>query len=115
MKLKKLPAVFYATASGKEPVRDWLKEQLNDEDRRTVGQDIATTEYGWPIGMPVCKPLGEGLWEIRSKISSGRISRVIFSEVEGQMILLHAFIKKTQKTPKQELNLALKRLREVSS
>lgn len=114
VEIKKLPAAFYCTASGKEPVREWLKA-LDDTDRRIVGQDIATAEFGWPIGMPVCRSLGNGLWEIRSDIGHGRITRVIFC-VEGEkMVLLHGFIKKTQKTPKTDLDLALKRKKEVSA
>lgn len=112
--LKKLPAAFYATGSGNEPVREWLKD-LGDKDRRTIGQDIATAEFGWPIGMPLCRSLGAGLWEIRSNISSGRIARVIFAVVDGHMVLLHGFVKKTQKTPKPDLDLADKRMKEIVS
>lgn len=95
--------------SGREPVRDWLLENLSKEDRKVVGQRIQRVEYGWPIGMPTCKPLSKGLWEVRCNISDGRIARVIFYVVNDEMILLHGFIKKTQKTPKEDLNLALKR------
>lgn len=114
MALKKIPAVFYATPSGNEPVREWVKD-LNDEDRKTVGVDIATAEYGWPVGMPLCRSLGNGLFEIRSSLASSRIARVIFAIVDEKMVLLHAFIKKTQKTPKADLDLALKRKKEISS
>lgn len=114
MVLKKLPAVFCATASGNEPVREWLKG-LGDDDRRIVGQDLATAEFGWPVGMPLCRSLGNGLFEIRSSISSGRISRVIFAVADGQMVLLHGFVKKSQKTPKPDLDLAAKRLKEIAS
>jgi phage-related protein len=111
--LKKLPASFYATPNGNEPVREWLLE-LNEDDRRTVGFDIATAELGWPVGMPLCRSLSNGLWEIRSKISSGRIARVIFTPTQGRMVLLHGFIKKTQKTPKPDLDLAQKRRKEIN-
>ncbi len=111
--LKKLPASFYATSSGNEPVREWLLD-LDDEDRRSVGYDIATAEFGWPVGMPLCKSLGKGLWEIRSNISHGRIARVIFSVVEERMVLLHSFVKKTQKTPRSDLDLAEKRKKEIA-
>jgi len=110
--LKKLPAAFYANSSGKEPVREWLKD-LSPEDRRIVGIDIATAEYGWPVGMPLCKPMGKGLYEIRSVISGGRISRVLFAVIGKRMVLLHAFIKKTQKTPKPDLETAHKRMKEL--
>ena len=113
VELKKLPAAFYATASGNEPVRIWLKE-LDAEDRRRVGEDIATTEFGWPLGMPLCRSLGKGLFEIRSDISDKRIARVIFAVVAGQMVLLHGFVKKSQKTPKADLDLARKRQKEIA-
>ena len=112
--IKKLPAAFYCTAAGNEPVREWLKA-LDENDRRIVGQDIATAEYGWPVGMPVCRSLGKGLYEIRSDLAKGRIARVIFCVTGQRMVLLHGFIKKTQKTPKKELDLALKRMKEVTS
>ena len=112
---KKIPAVFYCTAAGAEPVRDWLKS-LKLEDRKIVGADIATVEYGWPIGMPVCRAIkgtgGKGLWEVRSTITNG-IARVLFCVHDGQMVLLHGFVKKTQKTPDAELALALKRKKEI--
>jgi len=109
---KKVPAFFFQTASGAEPVREWLKD-LDDKDRRVIGEDIATVEYGWPVGMPICRPLGDGLWEVRSSLPSRREARIIFSIIEEQMVLLHGFIKKTQKTPKAELDLALKRLKDI--
>ena len=111
--LKKLPASFYATSNGNEPVREWLLD-LDGEDRRTIGHDIATAEFGWPVGMPLCKSLGKGLWEIRSNISHGRIARVIFAVLEERMVLLHSFVKKTQKTPKPDLDLAEKRKKEIA-
>jgi len=109
---KKVPAFFFQTASGAEPVREWLKD-LDDKDRRVIGEDIATVEYGWPVGMPICRPLGDGLWEVRSSLPSRREARIIFSIIEEQMVLLHGFIKKTQKMPKAELDLALKRLKDI--
>jgi phage-related protein len=114
VEIKKLPAVFYSTAAGNEPVREWLKT-LDAADRKIVGQDIAIAEFGWPVGMPVCRSLGSGLYEIRSDLASHRIARVIFC-VDGQyMVLLHGFIKKTRKTPQPDLGLALKRKREVTA
>jgi len=110
---KKLPAVFYATAGGFEPVRAWLKD-LGGNDRRIVGQDIAVAEYGWPVGMPICRPLGRGLWEIRSSISGRRIARVIFSVTAQRMVLLHGFVKKAQRTPKHDLDLAIQRMKEIA-
>jgi len=113
-KSKRIPAVFYRTGSGAEPIRRWLKG-LPDEDRRIVGVDIATVEFGWPVGMPVCSPITgrRGLWEVRSTITGGRIARVLFSIHGGQMVLLHGFIKKTQQTPDGDLDLAMKRKKEI--
>jgi len=110
--LKKVPAVFYRTAEGKEPVRDWIKG-LNLDDRKVVGKDVQKVEFGWPIGLPVCRPLTKGLWEVRSSISHGRIARVIFCIAGERMVLLHGFIKKTQKTSQRDLDLALKRKKEI--
>jgi len=106
--VKQLPAFFYALSSGREPVRAWLKS-LSAEDRKIVGEDIKDVELAWPIGMPLCRPLSGGLWEVRSTLTQGRIARVLFCEHEGKMVLLHAFIKKTRKTPAGDLELALKR------
>lgn len=105
---KRLPARFYRSNSGREPVREWLKK-LDPEDRKIVGEDIKDVEFAWPIGMPLVRVLGNGLWEVRSSLTGGKIARVIFTEEQGFMVLLHGFIKKTQKTPKQDLELALKR------
>ena len=110
--LKKLPASFYRTAGGTELVRDWLKG-LAEDDRRIVGHDIRAAEFGWPVGMPLCRPLGRGLWEVRSNLPRGRIARVIFCVSAGQMVLLHGFEKKSQKTPQPDLELARKRQKEI--
>jgi len=111
--LKRLPAAFYRLPSGREPVRDWLKA-LSDEDRKIIGEDIKDVEFSWPIGMPLCRPLGRGLWEVRSDITDGRIARVLFSVEGGRMVLLHGFIKKMQKTPAADLELAVKRRKEIT-
>jgi phage-related protein len=109
---KRVPARFFRTASGSEPVRIWLKD-LSRKDCRSIGEDIKTVEFGWPVGMPVCRSLSghKELWEVRSKITGG-IARVIFMLHDGEMILLHSFVKKTQKTPQNELDLAVKRKKE---
>ncbi len=109
---KRLPARFYELSNGRAPVRDWLLE-LGDDDRRTIGKDIAKAEFGWPIGMPSCRGMGAGLFEIRSNLSDGKIGRVLFCIADGAIVLLHGFIKKTQATPKADLDLARKRLKEV--
>jgi phage-related protein len=112
--LKRLPARFYRYDSGREPVRDWLKS-LGAEDRRIIGEDIKDVEFSWPIGMPLVRSLGRELWEVRSRLPHGRIARVIFCVETDCMVLLHGFIKKTQKTPKQEIDLALKRKKRTES
>ena len=110
MNLKRLPARFYKNENGREPVREWLKE-LPPEDRRILGEAIKDVEFAWPLGLPLVRSLGRGLWEIRSSLTQGRIARIIFCVTSGYMVLLHAFIKKTQKTPEQEISLALKRMK----
>lgn len=109
---KKLTVVFYRSTTGSEPVRDWLKG-LPVEDRQALGRDLRLVEMGWPIGMPLCRPLGGGLWEVRTSLTNNRIARVIFCATQGHMVLLHGFIKKTQKTPPAELDLARTRQKEV--
>jgi len=102
--------------SGREPVREWLKsKEITPEDRLAIGEDVKTVEYGWPLGMPLCRQIAPNLHEVRSSLSSNRIARVLFCIHEGRMVLLHGFIKKTQKTPDSEKDLALKRMKEVMS
>jgi len=103
--MKRLPAFFYCSDNGREPVREWLKSLL-PADRRIVGEDIKDVEFAWPIGMPLVRPLGSGLWEVRSNLTGGRIARVLFCVEAESMVLLHGFVKKTQKTPKQDLEVA---------
>ena len=112
-KRKILPATFYKTARGTEPVRKWLRA-LSREDKRVVG---TTVEFGWSVGMPTCRPLASrrGLWEVRSSLTNNRIARVLFFVYEGHMVLLHGFIKKTPQTPEDDLDLAVKRQKEVAS
>jgi len=109
--LKRIQAVFFQFETGTEPVRDWLKA-LDKEDRFRIGTDIKTVEFGWPIGMPTCKPMKNGLFEVRTNLGN-RIARVLFCIVGGRMVLLHGFIKKTQKTPQADLGLALDRKRKL--
>jgi phage-related protein len=109
---KRLAAVFYRSSQGTEPVRDWLKA-LPESDRRILGFDIAMIELGWPVGMPLCRPLGGGLWEVRSSLANNRIARVMFCIARERMVLLHGFIKKTQKTSLPDLDLARTRQKDV--
>jgi phage-related protein len=107
-RLKRLPARFFRSDAGREPVREWLKS-LNLEDRKAIGEDIKDVEFSWPIGMPLVRSLGQELWEVRSSLPRGRVARVIFCVEHGSMVLLHGFMKKSQETPQQEIDLALKR------
>lgn len=102
-----LPAVFFRTETGREPVREWLKDLPKDE-RRIIGEDIMTVQFRWPLGMPLVDHLGSGIWEIRSRLAN-RIARTLFFVHQGEIILLHGFIKKTQKTPPEDRALALRR------
>ena len=104
-----LSVAFFRTASGNEPVREWLKS-LPREERRIIGEDIKTVQFGWPLGMPLVRKLDKALWEVRSRLPN-RNARVIFTSGEGRMVLLHGFIKKSQKTPQEDLELAKTRLR----
>lgn len=111
---KRIPAIFYQTEAGNEPVRDWLKG-LEQKERLRIGTDIKTVEFGWPVGMPTCRSMGNGLYEVRTPLPSSRIARVLFCINKSRMVLLHGFIKKTQKTPKQDLDLALERKRKLEA
>lgn len=110
MLVPKLKVRFFTTENGTEPVKDWLKE-LTKIERKTIGDDIKTIQFGWPLGMPLVKNLGNGLWEVRSTIPNG-IARVLFVPKNGEMILLHGIIKKTNKLPPKDRELALKRLKQ---
>jgi phage-related protein len=111
--VKRLPAAFYALPSGREPVREWLKG-LDRADRKIVGEDVKDVEFSWPIGMPLCRSLGGGLWEVRCDLTQARIARVLFCIRQGRMVLLHAFVKKTRKTPASDLALAVRRMKEIT-
>jgi phage-related protein len=104
-----LAVVFFRTETGREPVREWLKS-LPRAERRILGEDLKTVQFGWPLGMPLVRKLDAGLWETRSRLP-GRVARILFTTREGRMILLHGFIKKSQKTPRTDLELASTRLR----
>jgi len=102
-----LKVVFFQTDTGNEPVREWLKE-LSKDDCRIIGTDILTVQYAWPVGKPLVDHLGDGLWEVRSRLDN-RLARTLFAMVDQEIVLLHGFIKKQQKTPADELELAKKR------
>ncbi len=103
-----LKVFFFRTRRGNEPVREWLKS-LSPIEKRTIGEDVKTVQFGWPLGMPLVRKLEPGLWEIRSNLPSG-IARIMFTVKDNAMILLHGFIKKSQKTPMDDLHLARERL-----
>lgn len=107
----KIPVVFYRTQGGTEVVRDWLRS-LDEADRQAVGLDLMRVQYRWPVGMPLCRALDDGLWEVRTSLPSNRIARVVFSVQQDRILVLHGFIKKTQKTPADDLALARRRKRE---
>jgi phage-related protein len=104
-----LTVIFYRSSRGKEPVRDWLKALVKD-DRRIIGEDIKTVQFSYPVGMPLVRKLDPDLWEVRSHLSDG-IARTLFTVQNDRIVLLHAFVKKSQKTPATDLALARKRLK----
>jgi phage-related protein len=106
-----LDVIFYKTEAGNEPVREWLK-RLQRNDRKIIGEDIKTAQYGWPLGMPLIRKIERGLWEVRSNISTG-IARVFFTVKDNLMILLHGFVKKSHKTPPNELDTVRRRLHNI--
>jgi phage-related protein len=111
---KPIPLGFWRSATGREPVREWLNE-LSREEKRTIGRDIAKVQYGWPVGLPLCRSLSGGLWEVRASLASKREARVFFGFHDGMLIAVHAMIKKTQKTPTEDLALARQRFKELQS
>lgn len=108
--------LFYETASGNKVVKDWLKN-FNKEDRSILGEDLLTVQLGFPLGLPLCRSLGGSLWEVRSSLTSRVEARMIFyfDSAEQALVVLNGFIKKSQKTPKSEIELALRRKREFDS
>src|ERR1700750_2537095 len=108
---RKIPLVFYRTGGGAEVVRDWLRG-LDERDRNAIGLDLMRIQFRWPVGMPLCRPMGEGLGEVRTSLPRARMARVLVCVVAERIVVLHGFIKKTQKTPDDELALARKRMKE---
>jgi len=108
---KRLEVAFYCTDAGREPVREWLKK-LSRDDRRSIGVDLKTVQFGWPLGMPLVRKLEPGIWEVRSSLDR-RIARVLFTVVGETLVLLHGFVKKSQKTPLSDLEVARSRKAEL--
>jgi phage-related protein len=109
---RKLPVLFYQTRGGADLVRDWLRS-LDDSDQNTIGLDLMRVQFRWPVGMPLCRAMGGGLWEMRTNLPSNRIARLLFCVAGERILVLHGFIKKTQKTPDEELTRARRRKKEI--
>lgn len=108
-----VPVRFYRSDTGREPVREWLRN-LDEADRRAIGLDRMRVQFGWPIGMPLVRSLQDGLWEVRSSLPSQRIARLIICFHDETLMVLHGFIKRTQKTLTDDLALAKRRMNEVT-
>ena len=98
----KIPLIFFCPEPGKEPAREWL-QQLPSVERQEIGKDLLRAQWRWPVGMPLCRPLGHGLWEIRTDLSTGRLARVLICVYRGHLVALHGFIKKTRTTPDEDM------------
>ena len=109
---RKIPLVFYRAGSGSEPVRDWLRG-LREAERHAIGRDLLRAQWRWPAGMPLCRPMGGGLWEVRTDLPTKRTARVLICLYRGHLVALHGFIKKTRATPEDDLALARKRQQEL--
>jgi phage-related protein len=109
---RKVELVFFRNDAGTEPVREWLKE-MGEADRQAIGTDLLRAQWRWPVGMPLCRPMGKGLWEVRTDLPGKTISRVLICFCEGRLVALHGFIKKTRATPEDDLALARKRQKEL--
>ncbi len=108
-----IPVVFFRLDSGREPVREWLRS-LTRENRKSIGEDIKTLQFGWPVGMPLARKIGSDIWELRSHVNAG-IARTFFTVYRRKIVLLHGFIKKSPKTPSNELAIAKRRLTKLRS
>jgi phage-related protein len=110
---QKIPLIFYRSRPGREPVREWLKS-LAEAERHAIGRDLLRAQWRWPVGMPLCRPLGNGLWEVRTDLPTKRTARVLVCLHEGHLVALHGFIKKTRATPDEDLLLARARKKELN-
>ena len=111
VKSAKIPLVFYRSLGGSEPVREWLRG-MSEADRRAIGKDLLRAQWRWPVGMPLCRPMGLGLWEIRTNLPSKRTARVLICYRPGHLVALHGFIKKSRATPDDEMEVARTRQKE---
>lgn len=110
----KVPLVFYRSAGGREPVREWLKD-MDRDDRLEIGADMQRVQYRWPVGMPLCRALGDGLWEVRTSLPGNKIARVFICFHDETLYALFGIVKKKQATPPEALKLARKRKKEVEN
>ena len=110
----KIPLIFFRTLTGIEPVREWLKE-LPGEERQAIGKDLLRAQWRWPVGMPLCRAMGGGLWEVRTNLPTKRTARVLLCVYHEHLVALHGFIKKTRATPDEDMALARKRKKELSN
>ena len=109
---RKVDLIFFRNDAGGEPVRNWLRE-MGEVDRHAIGSDLLRAQWRWPVGMPLCRPMGKGLWEVRTDLPGNRTSRVLICFYQGRLVALHGFIKKTRATPADDLALARKRQKEL--
>jgi phage-related protein len=109
---QKISLIFFRSESGNEPVREWLLE-LPEAERQAIGKDLLKAQWRWPVGMPLCRPMSDGLWEIRTKLPTKRTARVLICLYREHLVALHGFIKKTRTTPESDLALARRRQREL--
>lgn len=109
---RRILLIFFRTGLGVEPVRDWLKS-LPEVERHEIGQDLMRAQWRWPVGVPLCRPLSDGLWEIRTPLTTGRIARILICFYRGHLVALHGFFKKTRETPGADLAVARRRRKEL--
>ena len=111
MKTPILDVYFFKTETNNEPVRQWL-QLLTSRNKKLIGEDIKTVQFGWPLGMPLVRHIDGEIWEVRSRLSEG-IARILFILDDNAMVLIHGFIKKQQKIPKLDLDLAKQRVKQL--
>jgi phage-related protein len=109
---QKIPLVFFRAAGGSEPVREWLKG-LEEAERHAIGKDLLRAQWRWPVGMPLCRPMAGGLWEIRTDLPTRKTARVLICLCRGHLVALHGFVKKTRATPDEDMAIARKRQKEL--
>ena len=109
---RKIPLAFFRTSTGREPVREWLRG-LDEAERQAIGRDLLRAQWRWPVGMPLCRPMGNGLWEVRTNLPTYRTARVLLCLYRNRLMALHGFIKKSPTTPTSDLAMTRKRQREL--